>query len=85
MATKSTKTTRSKTSVLRSITIEGICGSELQREIAERTLTELLEIWRREVESRHKKNKITMTEGWGSRWKLPRRCSVLQFRSLAQP
>ena len=61
--TKSTKSSQSKTAVLRTVTIEGVCGSELQREIAMRTLTELLEIWRREVESRHKKNKITITEG----------------------
>jgi hypothetical protein len=46
----------------RSVMITGILGSELQREIAMRTLTDILAIWQREVESRHKKNKITITD-----------------------
>ena len=43
------------------MTIAGTFGSEMQREIALRTLTDLLAIWQREVESRHKKNKLTVT------------------------
>jgi hypothetical protein len=33
----------------------------MQRQIALRTLADLLFIWQREVESRHKKNKLTVT------------------------
>ena len=57
--TKSPK--RQKQPVHRLVTIAGAFGSEMQREIALRTLTELLVIWQREVESRHKENKLTIT------------------------
>ncbi len=50
-----------KLPVHRRVTIAGTFGSEMQREIALRTLTDLLVIWQREVESRHKKNKLTVT------------------------
>jgi hypothetical protein len=43
------------------VTIAGNFGSEMQRQIALRTLADLLFIWQREVESRHKKNKLTVT------------------------
>lgn len=46
----------------RTITIEGTFGSGMQREIALRTLMDILEIWRREVEKRHKKNAVTITQ-----------------------
>jgi len=49
--------------MLRTVKIQGIFGSQMQREIAMRTLTDILAIWRREVESRHKKNTITIEEG----------------------
>jgi len=50
-----------KQPVHRRVTIAGTFGSEMQREIALRTLTDLLVIWQGEVESRHKKNKLTIT------------------------
>jgi hypothetical protein len=40
------------------VTIDCAFGSEIQREVALKTLTELIAIWRREVEKRHKKNKV---------------------------
>ena len=36
-------------------------AGEMQREIALRTLTDLLVVWQREVKSRHNKNKLTIT------------------------
>ena len=50
-----------KLPVHRRVTIAGTFGSDMQREIALRTLTDLLVIWQREVESHHKKNKLTVT------------------------
>ena len=52
---------RQKLPVHRRFTIAGTFGSEMQRQIALRTLTNLLAIWQREVESHHKKNKLTIT------------------------
>jgi len=52
-------TTSSKLSI---VTIEASFGSDLQRDTALKTLADLLAVWKREVESRHKKNKITITE-----------------------
>jgi hypothetical protein len=34
----------------------------MQHEIAMRTLADILAVWKSEVESRHKNNKITITE-----------------------
>jgi hypothetical protein len=60
-----TATTKSpakrKPEMCRTVTITGIFGSDLQREIAMKTLTDLLAIWKREVEQRHKKNSISVT------------------------
>jgi hypothetical protein len=50
-----------KLPVHRRVTIAVTLGSEMQGQIALRTLTDLLVIWQREVESRHKKNKLTLT------------------------
>ena len=50
-----------KLPVHRRVTIAGTFGSEMQRQIALRTLTNLLVIWQREVESQHKKNKLKIT------------------------
>ena len=51
-----------KPALTRTVTIEGTFGSGMQREIAVRTLTDILGIWRREVEKRHKKNKVKITQ-----------------------
>ena len=59
MPTKSPK--HQKLPVHRRVTIAGTFGSEMQREIALRTPTDLLFIWQREVESHHKKNRLTIT------------------------
>ena len=59
MPTKPPK--RQKLPVHRRVTIAGSFGSEMQRQIALRTLTNLLVIWQREVESHHKKNKLNIT------------------------
>ena len=59
MPTKPPK--RQKLPVHRRVTLAGTFGSEMQREIALRTLTSLLAIWQREVESHHKKNKLNIT------------------------
>ena len=52
---------RQQLPVHRLVTIAGTFGSEMQREIAMRTLKNLLAIWQREVESHHKKNKLNIT------------------------
>lgn len=59
MPTKPPK--RQKLPIHRRVTVAGTFGSEMQRQIALRTLTDLLVILQREVESRHKKNKLTVT------------------------
>jgi hypothetical protein len=44
-----------KSTLTHSITIRATFGSEMQRDIAVRTLTEMLAAWKGGVESRHKK------------------------------
>jgi hypothetical protein len=44
------------------VTIKGTFGSHIQRDVAMRTLKKVLEAWRANVESSHKKNKLTITE-----------------------
>ncbi len=56
-----TKPPKQELPVHRRFTIAGTFGSEMQRQIAMRTLADLIVIWQREVESRHKKNKLTVT------------------------
>jgi hypothetical protein len=51
-----------KPEMRRTVTVAGTFGSQMQREIALRTLADILAIWKGEVERRHKKNKITITE-----------------------
>jgi hypothetical protein len=50
-----------KPDIHRRVTIAGVFGSEMQRKVAMRTLSQILAIWQREVESRHKKTKLTIT------------------------
>jgi hypothetical protein len=48
--------------IMYSVTIRGTFGSDVQREIAKMTLSELVVAWKREIELRHKKNKVTIAE-----------------------
>jgi glycine cleavage system aminomethyltransferase T len=48
--------------VHRSVIVKGTFGTTLQRDVAMRTLTQLLAVWQREVESSHKRNKLTVTD-----------------------
>jgi hypothetical protein len=45
-----------------SVAIAGTFGSQIQRDFALKTLADILAVWKREVESHHKKNTITITE-----------------------
>ncbi len=42
------------------ITITAVFGSEIQRDVSMKVLWEFLEAWRQNVQSAHKKNKITL-------------------------
>jgi hypothetical protein len=44
------------------ITIDTSFGSDIQREVSMKVLKEFLAAWKANVESAHKKNKITITE-----------------------
>jgi len=44
-----------------SITIEATFGSEIQRDVSVKVLKEFLEAWTQNVESSHKKNKVTIS------------------------
>jgi hypothetical protein len=46
----------------RDVTIECVFGSVVQRDVALRTLRAILAAWKRDVEPRHEKNTITITE-----------------------
>ncbi len=43
------------------ITITASFGSEIQRDVSMKVLREFLEAWRRNVESAHKRNRISFT------------------------
>ncbi|MGD1096720.1 MAG: hypothetical protein ABSB35_32585 [Bryobacteraceae bacterium] len=63
MPTKKPPHSHSSKSIIRhSLVIESIFGSEIQRDVALRTLTKLLATWKETVESAHAKNKITITD-----------------------
>jgi len=47
----------------RSVTIQAVFASHIQREAAIRTLDKILTAWKGTVENSHKKNKITITHG----------------------
>jgi hypothetical protein len=47
----------------RSVTIQAVFASDIQRDVAMRVLAELLEAWKANVESSHKRNIITITHG----------------------
>jgi hypothetical protein len=44
------------------VTITCKFGSDMQKEVAKKTLTDLLAIWKGEVEKNHQRNKITIKE-----------------------
>ena len=46
----------------RSVTIEAVFGSDIQRDVALRTFRHMLMVWKETVEASHKKNKVTITE-----------------------
>ena len=52
---------QSRPKLKHSVTIAGNFGSQIQKDFALRTLADILAAWKREVESRHKKNTITIT------------------------
>jgi ABC-type Fe3+/spermidine/putrescine transport system ATPase subunit len=49
------------TKIHRSVTIQAVFASHIQREVALRTLDKILAAWKGTVENSHKKNKITIT------------------------
>ena len=49
------------TKIHASIIIEATFGSDIQRNVAIRTLARVLEAWKANVESSHKNNKITIS------------------------
>jgi hypothetical protein len=44
------------------ITIDASFGSDMQRDVSMKVLKEFLDAWKANVESAHKKNKVTITE-----------------------
>lgn len=44
------------------VTVEAIFGSDVQKSVGMRVLTQFLEAWKQNVENAHKKNRITITQ-----------------------
>jgi len=55
------KSSTGKEDLSRTITIEAIFGSEVQRDVAMRVLRQFLDAWRQNVEEAHQDNKVTIT------------------------
>ena len=50
-----------KTRPHRTVTIEAVFGSGIQREVAMKILGEFLDAWKANVEASHKKNRVTVS------------------------
>jgi hypothetical protein len=50
-------------SLIRLIRIEAVFGSDVQHDVSLKVLREFLEAWKMNVQSAHKKNKITIDYG----------------------
>jgi hypothetical protein len=56
------ETTPLKDDLRHSVTIEAMFGSAYQRDVAVRTLNDLIASWKTTVESHHQKNVVTITQ-----------------------
>jgi hypothetical protein len=45
------------------VTVDAAFGSDIQRDVALRTLSRMLMVWKETVEGSHKDNKVTLSEG----------------------
>jgi hypothetical protein len=43
--------------------VDAAFGSDIQRDVALRTLSRMLMVWKETVEGSHKDNKVTLSEG----------------------